>query len=605
MATHENEPRVDYLIIGGGTAGLVIANRLTEDANISVTVLEAGNDATEDPRVNIPALWTTLSGTEMDWKFASEPQPHITNRVISLPAGKMLGGSSALNGQTLVAPSQSGIDAWAALGNSGWDWSTLSPYYRKFYTLHLPDEKTREHLGLTWIDESVRGVSGPIQASFTGTVDNPVPKAWVQAFNRVHFGTTADPFTGKSVGGYSNVSTVDPATKTRSYAASAYARPVLSRPNLKLMTGATVQRILFEKSDGQEKAKAVEVIIDGEKQTLQADKEVVLAAGVFQSPKILELSGIGDKTLLQKHKIPVLIDNSNVGEHMQDHLLTGISYELIDGIPSLDPLMRQEPEALQRAQEQYASRKEGPLCVGGISLHAYMPIMEFTNSPDGEQRLQSLLSEHIGSHSSPEERLVRDVISHGQDGSGAYFLLQGQGLTHENEANADHGPIYQPGNYASIGVCQTHPLSRGSSHIKSSEPSSPPTIDPGYFRHPLDLEIMARHVLGCEKMRHTEPLNSLFKPNGRRNHVRAQVKTLDDAKRYLQETARTTYHCCGTCSMRPRSSGGVVDSTLIVYGTSNLRVVDASIFPLISRGNTMSTVYAVAERAADIIRGKA
>ncbi|KAL9059382.1 MAG: hypothetical protein Q9162_001251 [Coniocarpon cinnabarinum] len=515
----------------------------------------------------------------------------------------MLRGSSALNGQTLVAPSKAGIDAWAEMGSPGWDSSTLSPYYRKFYTLHVPDEETKEHLGLALIDETVRGASGPVQASFTGTINNPVPKAWVQAFNQVHFGTTADPFTGKSVGGYSNITTVYPVTKTRNYAAFAYASSAMSRSNLKMLTETNVQRILFEGVEGQKRAKAVEVIINEEKCTLEANKEVILAAGIFQSPKILELSGIGGKDLLDKHGIPVVVDNPNVGEHMQDHLLTGISYELVGGIDTSDPLMRREPEALKRAQEQYATKKEGPLCVGGIISHAYMPIMEFTNSPDGEKRLQDLMSQHMGAHGSPEERLVCDMISHGQDGSGAYLLLQGQGVTHENEANADYDPIYQPGNFASIGVCQTHPLSRGSSHVKSSEPSSPPTIDPGYFTHPLDLEIMARHVLDCEMMRYTEPLNSLFKPNGRRNHARAHIRDLEDARRYLRETAKTTYHCCGTCSMRPKASGGVVDPNLIVNGTSNVRVVDASIFPLISRGNIMSTVYAVAERAADLIRG--
>lgn len=171
-----------------------------------------------------------------------------------MPQGKLLGGSSGLNGQTLVAPSKVGIDAWAALGNSSngvspWDWKSLSPYYRKFFTLNLPEAEIKKHLGLDWINEDVVGESGPIQASFTGTLDNPMPKAWNDAFRKLGLETTADPFTGNSTGAYANVSTVDPVTKTRSYAASAYAAPVFDRPNLEFVFGANVQKILFEKPD--------------------------------------------------------------------------------------------------------------------------------------------------------------------------------------------------------------------------------------------------------------------------------------------------------------------------------------------------------------------
>ena len=434
-----------------------------------------------------------------------------------------------------------------------------------------------------------------------------MPKAWVETFRKLHVETTADPFTGNSMGGYSNMSTVDPVTKTRSYAASGYAAPAMSRPNLKILFGAEAQKVLLQKSGSTWEASGVEAIIGGETRVLKAQKEVLLAAGVFQSPKLLELSGIGGRELLSKHGIDTIIDNANVGENLQDHLMTGISFEVVDGIQTADPLMRREPQALQAAQEMYQTEKKGPFCIGGIGSHAYLPVLDLV-SPERKQQQADLLAKvpvsgaAEGEATKAHEAAVRRVIESGDDGSGALFLFQAQGVTHENEAGPGHGPVYQPGNFASIGCIQTHPLSKGKSHISSSDPAAKPDIDPNYFSHPIDLELMSHHLMTCLKVRDTEPISSYFKPDGKRNHEKAYIKNLEDAKQYLVDTAKTAYHCCGTCSMRPKDKGGVVNSELVVWGTKNLRVVDASIFPLISRGNTMSTVYAVAEKAADLVK---
>jgi choline dehydrogenase-like flavoprotein len=498
---------------------------------------------------------------------------------------------------------------WANLGNPGWDWDSLKPYYQKFYTLNLPDEATQQHLGLEWADSNITGNSGPIQTSFTGVIENPMPKAWVESFQKLNMKITADPFSGTSMGAYSNMSTVDAKTKTRSYAASGYAAPAMSRPNLQIIYGAEVQKILLRNSEPDVEAYGVEAIIDGIKRTINATKEIILAAGAFQSPKILELSGIGGHELLDKYGINTVIDNPNVGENLQDHLMTGISFEVTDEVPTADPLMRGEPEALKAAQEQYQTEQKGPFCIGGIGSHAYLPVSELVD-PDGKQRQADILAEFPASITANveagrvHEEAVRQVIESGDKVSGALFLFLAQGVTHENESTAEHGPIYQPGNFASIGCIQTHPLSKGSSHISSKDPGAKPDIDPRYFSHPLDLELMSRHLLMCLKVRDTEPISHYFKPDGKRNHEKAFIETLDDAKQYLVDTAKTTYHCCGTCSMRPKDQGGVVDSKLRVWGTRNLRVVDASVFPLISRGNTMSTVYAVAEKAADLIKAE-
>nr|POE52052.1 oxygen-dependent choline dehydrogenase [Quercus suber] len=591
-----------YVIVGGGTAGLVVANRLTEDPNVHVLVLEAGQNHLEDPRVNIPAFFTTLMGSEADFQYHTTSQATLNGREVKEPQGKLLGGSSGVNGQAFIAPSKADIDAWAKIGNSGWDWDSVSPYIRKFYTLTTPDQATLEHLGIDWLDEDTRGTDGPIQVSFPGVIQNPMGKAWIDAFKAMDYHITSDPFSGKSIGGYSNAATVDFTSKTRSYSATAYGAPALQRSNFHLVTGATAQKIILETTSSGVIAKGVQALVNGERKTFNASKEVILAAGVFNTPKLLELSGIGNKTILEKHGIEVAINNPGVGENLQDHLMTGISFEVVDGVITGDPLMRQEPEALQAAQQLYAEHKAGPFTMGGMQSHAFMPMLEFAGTA-GEQAQKELLDKYTPQNHDEYYNIVRSIIESPDEGSGAWFMFLAQANLHEH-GKSFVGTQLQPENFASLGCSQCHPFSRGSTHIASSDVNAMPDIDPKYFSHPADLEIFARHVQSMEKLRHQPELAKFFKPDGKRNHPDAfGIHTLEGAKKYVRDTALTTYHGCGSAAMLPKEKGGVVDEKLKVYGTSNLRIVDASIFPLIPRNNIMSTVYAVAEKAADIIKG--
>lgn len=193
-------PSSDYIIIGGGTSGLVVANRLSENPDVQVLVLEAGKDLSADPRVNIPALFTTLAGSDADWQYKSVPQPSLEGRSIPEPQGKALGGSSAINGQAFIAPAQSDIDAWEKLGNPGWNWAKLVPSYRKSYTLIPPsDQATLEHLGIDWINDEYRGTEGPIKVSFPGLLQNPLCKAWIDAFRGLNKVTNGGKFILRSV----------------------------------------------------------------------------------------------------------------------------------------------------------------------------------------------------------------------------------------------------------------------------------------------------------------------------------------------------------------------------------------------------------------------
>ena len=425
---------------------------------------------------------------------------------------------------------------------------------------------------------------------------------------------SGNPFPCTSFGGYANAATVDLSSMTRSYAATAFYAPIAQRTNLFVLTGVQAYRTDFAEGNGDTVANAVRFHYEGGSYVVKVGKEVVLAAGTFQSPKLLELSGIGNPDILTPLDIPVVIDSRNVGENLQDHLMTGISFEVNDGVMTGDSLMRQEPEAIKAATNMYQNHKAGPMTVGGIASHAFMSMAEthpssglgtsgFSTSETYTLELEALLHQHPAD---AENKLrydcVLDIFRARDDGTGALFMFLAQTNLHNNEVAKDYLQNLQPGNFLSLGACQTHVFSRGSSHIVSQNISDAPRIDPRYFSHPLDLELFARHVQFLKSLARSSPLSDYIEPNGKRNHPTAYVENLADAKDYARTTAISCYHPADTRAMLPRHERGVVSIQMIVYGTTNLRVVDASVMPVISRSNLQSTVYAVAERAADLIK---
>ncbi|KAI0012137.1 putative GMC oxidoreductase [Xylariaceae sp. FL0662B] len=603
----------DFIIIGGGTAGLVVATRLTENPSVSVLVLEAGGNALQDPRVAIPAMWSAVLGTELDWDFITVPQENLNNRRIGQPQGRVLGGSSAVNAEVFVPPSTIGFDAWETLGNPGWGWDGVAPYFRKFHTLVPPTEAVLKHLGLSWMDESARG-SGPIQASFSAVVEDPLGKAWVETFKQLGFGFTGNPFDGRGIGGWSIPAAIGPTTKTRSYAASAYFAPVSSRSNLEVITHATVSKIILDNTDGiATTARGVTFKTQsGIEHEVKANREVILAAGAFQSPKILELSGIGNESLLNEFGITTKVNNPNVGENLQDHLMTGVSFEVAEGVMTGDSLLRQEPEVIQAAMQMYQENKTGPLASAALPSYAFMPIMTQALEklePQLERSLDELVQESDVASISEYERqnfgftksLLQSATS--IEASGSLFMLPAQVNLHNGPKQAGMTKDVKPGNFVSIGASLQYPLSRGKTHISSADPDAAPVIDPRYLSHPLDIEMYARHLMAIEIIAKTPPFSDYIKPGGRRAQPgEAKVDTLEKAKAYIRETALTDNHLVGTCAMLPREKGGVVDHRLKVYGVKGLRIVDSSIMPLIPRANVQTSVYTVAEKAADIIK---
>ena len=526
--------------------------------------------------------------------------------MVGHPRGRLLGGSSALNAEALIYPSKKSIDSWAVLGYPEWDWDAMVAYYQKFHTLAAPSHSVREALGLDYLDDKIQGKTGPIQASFPN-MDNPIQKAWVDTFRNLNLHMTGDPLTGEAIGIFSNPCTINQETKERSHAGSAYYAPVEGRANLHLATGAHVERILLERDGEQHSARGVQFTHQGATQSVKARIEVILSAGTFQSPQILELSGIGNADLLGSHGIEVLVDNPAVGENLQDHPMTSVSYEVKEGVMTGE-LMR-NPEFVQAVTHMYNDHKTGPLCTGGLGSCGFLSLPK--DSPqDSQQKWTQLLDEHLcpspQTLNYPAERLqnsiIRSILDSPTDASASFFMAPQQGNFDRGPSPRDIFRLAIPGNFIAIAVSIQHPFSRGTVHINTADPHAKPSVDPRYLSHPLDLELYARHMMRLEELVQTEPLAGFLKPNGRRNSENAFMTDLSAAKRYLKETVSSYWHPAGTCAMMPREIGGVVDGLLIVHGTTNLRVVDASIFPLIPRGNIQSSVYAVAERAADLIK---
>ncbi|KAK0282935.1 hypothetical protein LTR91_023393 [Friedmanniomyces endolithicus] len=577
----------DILILGAGTAGSLLANRLSEDPTLSILLLEAGQDHNRDERVYTPGLNTQLlDNRAFDWQYVSTPQPGLNGRTVKQPRGRVLGGSSAINSFALIYPSAAGLDAWADLGNEGWDWRGMKPYFRKFQTVCAPSETVRRELGLSHNDEGIRDTHGPLRACFPQVV-YPRQKVWIETFRRLGLENRVEAMDGTALGGGISTCHIDGGTRERSHAGSAFFAPARERKNLRLVCGATVRRIVFEKgSDGLLRATGVKYTVEGIEYHVAVRKEVILAAGVFGSPQILELSGIGSPRILEEHGIDVVYANPNVGENLQDHMRAALLFEAADGV-QFEPAL---PEA--EARRLYETSLIGPWAERACHTFAYMPLQPFLSGEEKED-LRSVLDKHLIDPSlSPFEQkrndFVRRMIDSPDEATAtAYFALR---------------PAPDPASKPMLALLSmlSHPLSRGTVHIRSADPFAKPTIDPGYYTHPLDLEMHARHMQSLEKLAQTEPLASLIKSGGARSPEGHDALTLERAKRLVQAHASTNYHPCGTCGMMPESIGGVVDARLKVYGTSNVRVVDASVMPIIPRGNIITTVYAMAEKAADI-----
>ncbi|KAI0402356.1 hypothetical protein F4802DRAFT_576219 [Xylaria palmicola] len=609
----------DVIIVGGGTAGLVVASRLSEDPALNVLVLEAGQDLPQLPEQLMQTILTPVGHSQLhrspvDWDLKTVPQTNLKGRELRVPQGKMLGGSSGLNGLSFTASAQTLVDEWAALGNPGWEWSSFSQSLVETHTVVKAPPSIA----------AGSGGHGPLKVAYADDYASGWPKVWAETMESLGFPGAQNMLTSQAPGGVMIPDTVDPALGIRSYAVNAYLSPeVRGRANLTVITGVEVKKIVMRKpssgdgdrnGDGDAVATGVEYIesATGAAKTATVRREVVVSAGVFGSPKILEISGVGDARRLGAHN--VVADVPGVGENLQNHPLITVSLEVADGAPPtkdafLRAILRQDPEVLGSAMGEYIQHHRGVFASSGVTSGAVLPLPGL-ETPAGKKALESLLDNSgalsDGLFAVAHEKFVRSIISSPSETSGYYIFGPAYAAFNPDGTGAAPPLDGSEDSYITIVCSLAHPLSRGSVHVISTGADQRLVIDPRFFSHPLDLEVMARHVQFIENgLATTAPMAKYLKPNGKRAigaPGAGALEDLDAAKEFIKDHAIGAHHYTGSCSMLPREMGGVVDSQLRVYGTANLRVCDASVIPLTPRTNPQATVYGVAEHGAKLIK---
>ncbi|KAF2152036.1 GMC oxidoreductase [Myriangium duriaei CBS 260.36] len=588
----------DFLIVGGGTAGLVVAARLTEDPKVNVGVLEAGNSHLGDPLVDIPGAFSQqLSNPEYDYAFYTEPQTANGNIRHQHPRGKGLGGSSAINYLMYVRGSNEDYNNWASLvGDEGWSANSLRPYMKKHQTLEPVDPSVNRTDTTPFVGEN-HGHEGPIKTSFNSSI-LPIEHATIDAADELTglSKKPLDPWGGDHIGFYNTLGTVSRSgnTKgTRSYAASGYFAPNAGRPNLKVLCDATVNEIILE----GDKANGVKFLHHGESHHVQARREVILSCGTYLSPQLLELSGIGDPKILLAAGVETKIPLPGVGNNLQDHILTAAVYDVASGVDTLDGLFK--PEFIEAAQKEFEETQSGVL----TEISSCQGFFPYKLLATPEQLAETLELAGNGAENEFQKKQKQFVKSElGGDASANLQFLNipvkvdlAGAVQDQSKVIAPPEDPNAPGGICLQIACQ-YPTSRGYVHIKSSDPAERPSINPRYLSNEADVNLLASGLQFLERMAKSthlvDKITGRFSPRSE-----LDLTKIEDAKRAVHEFIHTQYHPVGTCAM-----GDVVDSRLRVKGVKSLRVIDASVFPLHVSGNIVGSVYTVAEKGADLVK---
>ncbi|EIM88948.1 alcohol oxidase [Stereum hirsutum FP-91666 SS1] len=581
----------DYLVLGAGTAGLAVAARLSEDPNVRVGVIEAGELVVDRPEVNIPGMVGRAVGSDLDWKFETIPQENANNRVIRQPRGKVVGGTSALNFEAWGRASAAEYDAYEVLGNEGWNWPEFLKYLKKAETFTPPPPEIAKQHHVNY-EAQYHGTDGPIQMTFPVWF-NDLHLPFLEASAARGIPYNSDNGDGKNNGSFTGTFCIDPRTGTRSYSTTGYYLPNAERKNLVLLTGAHITRILFEDTQGSDVvATGVEFLKDGQTLVAKAKREVVLCAGTHQTPQILELSGIGKSEILKKHGIKQIVDLP-VGEGLQDHVWVHFIFEISKDIFTLESL-RESPEVLGEIMRTYKEEKKG-MMASVFSAYSFAPLSSVMTPSE----LEAHGNEIVNGDSFSKTPFGRKYASlykdwaH-DDGHAQLEVLQTPGFLTRVDLKPKPDTHY---NTFMAGLLQ--PLSRGSVHIGSSDPLAPPVIDPAFLKNPLDLKLLVKIVKLCRDIMNSDAYKAA---NPVAYDPPNEMQSDEELEEFVRKTANPFFHPVGTASMLPKEDGGVVDKTLKVYGTKNLRVVDASVMPFVLSCHIQSTIYAIAEKAADIIK---
>ncbi len=523
----------DYIIVGAGTAGCVLANRLTADGKTRVLLLEAGGRDNYH-WVHIPVGYLFCMGNpRTDWMMKTAAEPGLNGRSLAYPRGKVLGGCTSINGMIYMRGQAADYDRWAQMGNRGWGWDDVLPYFRK----------SEDHHGGA---DTLHGAGGEWKVT-KQRLNWEILEAFQRAASEYGIPATDD-FNGGTNEG-SGFFEVNQRRGMRWSTAKGFLRPAMKRPNLKVVTGAHTEHLVF---DGK-RAVGVAYRVGDERQIARAGAEVLLAAGAINSPKILEHSGVGNADVLSNLGIDVIHESPGVGENLQDHLQIRTVFK-VTGAKTLNQ-MANSAFGKARIGLQYLLNQSGPLSMAPSQFGMFTRSDETQATPDLEYHVQPLSCDKLGEplHSFPA---------------------------------------------ITVSVCNLRPESTGSCHAVSRDTFEQPEIRLNYLSAERDKMVavkavkQARAIMGMKALKRYTPEEFLPGP---------EVASDEDVLREAGTIATTIFHPVGTCKMGSDPMA-VVDEELRVRGVDGLRIVDASVMPKITSGNTASPVIMIAEKAADMIR---